>query len=300
MRRLLLPIAIVFVGVFVVPAVSGADGTDASSGSNSVVVESKTVYAGQTGVEVGAFVSNDVGVKAIVLPFEIRAIDAGSFITNSFELIVQGRIVSSPLMDLRTKAYYDSPSESNSCSGPISSTYGNFVVPPLGSAYFDSPSGVYFTGDSYGFETMSPGSDGAPGSGTPSILFTFDVTTTPGSFEIDTMCALPVTHLAMVDENFEAYPVQFTNGVITIIPCQCNCFGDPICDGVADVFDLVRTVDIAFRNGPPAIDSSPDCPRSPTDVNCDGVTNVFDYVKLINVIFRAADPATAYCDPCSD
>jgi hypothetical protein len=35
-----------------------------------------------------------------------------------------------------------------------------------------------------------------------------------------------------------------------------------------------------------------------TDADCNGVTNVFDIVKFVDVAFRAADPAVAFCNPC--
>ncbi|HEX9749826.1 MAG TPA: Ig-like domain-containing protein [candidate division Zixibacteria bacterium] len=81
--------------------------------------------------------------------------------------------------------------------------------------------------------------------------------------------------------------------------CACDCHGDPVCDSVVNVFDVVKGVDVAFRAGAPVPDPNPACPRQTTDVTCDNVTNVFDVVKLVDVAFRAADPATVYCDPCA-
>ncbi|HEX9751498.1 MAG TPA: hypothetical protein VGB22_09480 [candidate division Zixibacteria bacterium] len=83
------------------------------------------------------------------------------------------------------------------------------------------------------------------------------------------------------------------------VPCVCVCHGDPSCDGVrADVFDVVKSVDVAFRSSPEQNDPGPQCNRAQTDVNCDGVTNVFDVVKFVDVAFRSANPAVAFCDPC--
>lgn len=80
--------------------------------------------------------------------------------------------------------------------------------------------------------------------------------------------------------------------------CACDCFADPVCDLVVNVFDVVKSVDVAFRAGAPVVDPNPACPREDTDVTCDNVTNVFDVVKFVDVAFRAANPATAFCDPC--
>jgi len=78
--------------------------------------------------------------------------------------------------------------------------------------------------------------------------------------------------------------------------CDCPCHGDPQCDGVPNVQDVVQTVNVAFRGGAPVFD--PHCPYQRTDVNCDAVTTVIDVVKVVNVAFRNAKPATEYCDPC--
>ena len=80
--------------------------------------------------------------------------------------------------------------------------------------------------------------------------------------------------------------------------CACDCFADPVCNTVVDVFDVVKSVDVAFRAGAAVIDPNPACPREDTDVTCDAVTNVFDVVKFVDVAFRSANPATVFCNPC--
>jgi len=84
---------------------------------------------------------------------------------------------------------------------------------------------------------------------------------------------------------------------VSVGPCACPCHGDPQCDGVTNVQDVVKTVDVAFRGAARVFD--PNCPRQRTDVNCDGVTSVVDVVKEVNVAFRGANPATQFCDPCA-
>jgi len=80
------------------------------------------------------------------------------------------------------------------------------------------------------------------------------------------------------------------------IPCICPCHGDPQCDSVANVQDVVQTVNVAFRGSAPVFD--PDCPRERTDVNCDGFSTVEDVVKMVDVAFRGSNPATEFCEPC--
>jgi hypothetical protein len=78
--------------------------------------------------------------------------------------------------------------------------------------------------------------------------------------------------------------------------CSCPCHGDPQCDGVPNVQDVVLTVDVAFRGSAPVFD--PSCPRERTDVNCDTYSSVLDVVKVVNVAFRGWGPDTTFCAPC--
>lgn len=47
----------------------------------------------------------------------------------------------------------------------------------------------------------------------------------------------------------------------------------------------------------PYCDATP-CMSVQGDLNCDGVHTVVDVVKMVNVTFRNADPATEFCQPC--
>ncbi|HUU44964.1 MAG TPA: hypothetical protein VM118_04460 [Acidobacteriota bacterium] len=68
----------------------------------------------------------------------------------------------------------------------------------------------------------------------------------------------------------------------------CICRGDPQCDGVTNVLDVVQTVNVAFRGAPPVFDL--DCPLERTDADCTGSTDVLDVVHIVNVAFRGGDP----------
>ncbi|HUU46619.1 MAG TPA: hypothetical protein VM118_12885, partial [Acidobacteriota bacterium] len=80
--------------------------------------------------------------------------------------------------------------------------------------------------------------------------------------------------------------------------CSCACHGDPQCDSVTNVLDVVAAVDVAFRNVAPEPDPLAQCPVARTDVDCSGFTNVLDVVHFVNVAFRGGDPGVEFCDPC--
>lgn len=223
--------------------------------ANSLVVESKTVAPGETGVTIGAFVTNDVALAAIQVPLEIREVSAGAgaFTTNNFDFIVQGRVAASGLNDIPVKYFYADPDAINSCSGPVSQTYSVFAITPAG--FHTSPDAVVWAGQRLFGPVFGPGSDV-----TPSFLFTFDVTNTPGQFEIDTACATGA-HLDFIDTGGLPVPVDFTKGTVTIASPVCNDRPeDTNCDGKVDVFDVVQAVAVAFRNNP---ESPPCCATGP-------------------------------------
>ncbi|HEX9749951.1 MAG TPA: S8 family serine peptidase [candidate division Zixibacteria bacterium] len=120
---------------------------------------------------------------------------------------------------------------------------------------------------------------------------------TPGQVETADSATFSGNGLTLASY-WATFKPEFIPGSVTIPlpPCDCPCLGDPICDSVVNVFDVVSAVDVAFRAGAPIFDLA--CPRERTDVDCNGVTNVFDVIKIVDVSFRAVDPAVAYCDPC--
>lgn len=80
--------------------------------------------------------------------------------------------------------------------------------------------------------------------------------------------------------------------------CGCACHGEFDCNGAISVFEVVATIEVAFRGGTAPPDPSPTCPYFPLDVNCDNVISVFDVVRAVNVAFRGASVSTEYCSPC--
>jgi hypothetical protein len=76
----------------------------------------------------------------------------------------------------------------------------------------------------------------------------------------------------------------------------CPDHGDPSKDGPdVSVLDVVRAVNVAFRNFPPVFDGG--CAYEQTDVTCSGDTGVLDVVRFVNVAFRNYDKGTQFCDP---
>ncbi|HUU46111.1 MAG TPA: PKD domain-containing protein [Acidobacteriota bacterium] len=185
--------------------------------ANHVEVESKTVSSGAIGATVGVFIENDVDLATLVVPLEIREVDAGSYIAGSLALTVQGRVAASGLTDFTILLYYPTPS-AQTCSGPITNTYTD-----QGAIDFVSPDAVVWVGLKTSSPCLEPGSDG----GTPSILLTFDVTGAPGSFVIDTCCTWPNNHLTFLECVTEVeIPPTFTAGTIEIALNEC-----PIIEG---------------------------------------------------------------------
>ncbi|HUU46889.1 MAG TPA: hypothetical protein VM118_14270, partial [Acidobacteriota bacterium] len=176
---------------------------------NTVVVQSKSVSPGATGVSVGVLVSNDVALDLVAVPLEIRTIIGGAFVSGTFTLAPQGRIEVG-VLDNRILYYYADPDVSNSCSGPLSSTWSSGSSSPQANG---SPDAVLWIGIRMSGASLPPGFD----AGVPSLNFTLDIDTVPGSFEIDTMCVAPaLQHLQFVNDVGTDIPVAFTKGVITV------------------------------------------------------------------------------------
>lgn len=115
---------------------------------------------------------------------------------------------------------------------------------------------------------------------------------TGGSYQAE----LRVNHNAPEEHSPRVLPITFA-----VDPCRC--IGDPICDGVTNVQDVIAVIDAAFRGVPEAPDSF--CPIDPvaasgvTDVDCSGVTNIVDVVTTVSVAFRGAAASSVFCAPCA-
>jgi hypothetical protein len=123
------------------------------------------------------------------------------------------------------------------------------------------------------------------GNGTATFDFTPDYTQS-GEYTVEVV----VTDGVLADTS--SVVVTVANG------CQCPCHGDPDCNGIISVIDVVSAVNVAFRAQSAIID--PDCfpaPGGRTDNDCSGATNVVDVVRFIDKAFRNQNPT--FCDPCA-
>lgn len=78
--------------------------------------------------------------------------------------------------------------------------------------------------------------------------------------------------------------------------CSCPCYGDPVCDSVTDILDVVSVTGIAFRGEDGGVPGY--CPSTAADINCNGSIDIIDVIRFIDVAFRGVDPITVLCAPC--
>ena len=104
-------------------------------------------------------------------------------------------------------------------------------------------------------------------------------------------------HTLRLISKYANFKPKFVGGSATLgSACDCTCNGDPVCDGVASVVDVVSVVNVAFRGQADAIDGT--CPHvGRSDLNCDCVVNVVDVVQVVNRAFRG--DSTLPCDMCA-
>jgi uncharacterized delta-60 repeat protein len=260
---------------------------------NALIVESKQVLPGQTDVEVGIYLSNeDMSLQSMVLPLEIREVTPGAFMANHYSLTRSGRLASlySPYFELIR--YYNVPATENVCCGPDGHSYtGGTLDPGVPSAPTDAIS-LFNVGILTG--CLPPGTDGIPSAGTPSLVLTFDVTTTVGSFEIDTCCITASNHVLMskCGTGQTHYP-DFTKGIIEII-CHCPYQCDYDEDGFLTSLDLAGLIDVLYAGVPEV--SDPGCSTSRGDFNGDGFPDPLDLSVFIDYLYASGDPP---CDPCN-
>ena len=273
---------------------------------NSVIVESRTFSPGATACSVGVFITNDVGITALTLPFEVRSVSGGAYPSGSPGQTTLGgpffgyqpgtRVYLSPLgpgadpggqwppagVTLRR---FDDPA-ANSCSGPVSSSWTTASALP-------SPDGLdavflsmVSTGDpGIGEEiAMPPGADPL-GTSHASFLFQFDANHNVGSFVIDTCCVTPASHLIFVNEQTQAFVPAFGRGVIRLGCDQVSTL-DTDFDGVRDSCDNCAAIANAGQedaDGDGMGDVCDPCPLirnvlpfDSTDSDGDGIFNVCD------------------------
>lgn len=211
-----------------------------ANAANSVVIESKTIPSGATGVQVGVYLTNDVSIRQVLIPFEVRSWTGGGYIANTFGLAINGsgRIAGS-VLDYRI--INERPNPDGTClSGPSSHSFSSIAS----DVNYVSPDAVLFTAFRSTGTSLPPGSDPA---GNPSLRFTFDVSSGPGTFVIDTCCINPANHIVFIDDASIVRLPGLTVGVITIDSPLPDYAADVNCDGNVDVVDVVAAINQAFR-----------------------------------------------------
>jgi hypothetical protein len=269
-------------GQLIVPAFTkGIITVETPPDPNSVTVTSKTVATGRTAVQIPILLENVVTIQAVTVPLVIREVTPGSYIT-ALSLSFGDRLPDpgQPLGDIIDKRQYPTP---NGVCKP-----GGFGA--SGTADFVSPDGVVFTRIAFvSPHWLPPGTDV-----TGSMILTVDVTSTLGTFEIDTTCTDPANRFVLIDEFGLPIVPSFVKGVITIGPsCACPYQGDFDADGFVTSLDLAAIIDILFASAPDPQD--PDCPATRSDLDCDGFATPLDLTAIIDHLFVSG---SAPCDPC--
>lgn len=279
---------------------------------NAVVVESKTVVAGSDSVRVAIWISNDTPLWRVNLPLEIRAVSGEAFTRDHITVGVTpgGRLYNSGLNDMSAcwpwpwvnpqLSKYHLPDSAFACSGPISESYHPGQAEPT-SQRFVSPDALFWRGENGSCTDgdLSPGVD-LDLADSSSLYLQFGVSPSPGQFVIDT-CCVGSAHLMYYGSQSAVAP-SFTPGYITV-QCRCPCVGDPQCDSVTDVLDVLRVIERSVRGESVQIDQSCSGHGSEvdgrTDIDCSGSTDIVDVVVAIEVVFRGGDWESLTCNPCS-
>lgn len=184
---------------------------------NSVLIESKSFGCGEVSGAVGIYLSNAVPLSGLVVPLEIRNVSGDAYPGGSLLLSASNRLAGKLMTYSPAPSYLpEKDATGNACDGAGYATRGDFED-------FDgvSPDAVMFTGIATEDTLMlEAGSDGEPGLGSPSLILTFGIPHSQGTFEIDTTCVSPANHLIYIDglDTWNTVPIvpSFTKGVITV------------------------------------------------------------------------------------
>ena len=265
---------------------------------NSVTIQSRDVPPGDTGVTIGVYLTNEVALTGVLLPLELRTVGGAAFWKLRAMVVPGGRLSAwDSASSFGVTGYYATKWSGGFDFGSYcrSDTNGQAWCIPDSAVDFVSPDAVLFV--RVGIDSLNPGSDGNPDSGTPSIEIVFDVAEGNGEFVIDSQCISPGNHLVFVDGDGQEVIPSFTAGLVTVC-CACDCHADPYCDTVHNVLDVVKISQVVNQSYPEPDDPNPCCPYHTTDVDCDDDTDQTDLDKMAAVVFYAADPDTTFCHPC--
>jgi len=185
---------------------------------NHVTVESKTVCAGQKGVDVRVLIENAVDIRHVTVPLVVRSGKGDAFVTT-IKQSWGDRLPAakgSPLSEYLITSLYSK--RECQCSGTTQTGFGpEFARDTLENAVPGSPLGVLFTRLRMTGANLPAGKDS-----TGSAIMTFTIGEKAGTFEIDTTCICPSNHLMYVEQVSPPRGVDpgFTKGVITVEACK--------------------------------------------------------------------------------
>ncbi|MBD3297791.1 MAG: tandem-95 repeat protein [candidate division Zixibacteria bacterium] len=179
---------------------------------NEVVVQSQDLDPNETGVEVRAFVTNDVDIKGLVVPLAFRTV-AGSVAITSLQLTFRDRLAAGnpELTPIEVTNIY--AAEDGSCKGGQPGGFGTFTFDDtLAHVITSMPVGLLYVRNSLFQPPLPPGTDA-----TGSLNMIVDVNAGPGQFEVDTTCTDPANHLSYIrNSDGVSMTPSFTKGLFTI------------------------------------------------------------------------------------
>jgi hypothetical protein len=185
--------------------------TSSALAVNSVVVESKIVGPGAS-TTIPIRFTNDAEITWIVIPLAIREVTPGSFVTSVTMSFGDRLPPGGPLSELSFWNHY--ADEDGNCKQGQPGGFGAITDnnPPGAVTVTASPEGFFFDRGRIIDPGLPAGSDVSG-----SFLLDIIVTSTEGTFEIDTTCIDPAHHLNFGDVTGSAVnDVQFTKGTIEI------------------------------------------------------------------------------------
>lgn len=178
--------------------------------ANSVVVESRTMATNAVDCPIHVWMENDVDLQGVVVPLVIREVSPGTFI-SALKLSWAERIYpGGPISDIFYSYQFADPN--GECEP------GGFGQPAtsddtLKHSVAASPEGVMFVAIKVFSPNLPPGTDV-----TGSMVLTVDATGPAGTFEVDTTCVDPNSHLYFVNAQLSSpFVPSFTKGVITTV-----------------------------------------------------------------------------------
>jgi hypothetical protein len=254
---------------------------------NAVTVGSRSAIVGASGVRIPIRLSNEVPLNAIDIPLVFREVTPGSYVT-ALTMQYEGRLpeqAGAPLSGVIAKDTY--PVENGACKNGQGGGFGT-----SGGLDYVSPDAIVFSRRRLLSDPpLYPGSDVSA-----SLILVVDVTSVSGSFEIDTTCVDPGTHISFFEDG-SGTPIlpAFTKGIVTLVDaCDCPTQADIEPDGFLTALDLSACIDILFAGRLDVRD--PICPSPRFDLDCDGFSTALDLAVIIDHLFAGG---VGPCDPCA-